>query len=403
MMMKKILITGITGFRNHGVQALVYGIVAGLMEQYEGAEIDLLTQDPQYDSVVVEGLHINFVQDPWRVKSHGLKLDVKHRLAKYFKGLDGRGDFIQDYDLIVVSGGDMFGPDYGSIEADLEPLRAAQKYGVKYVFLGQSVGRFKDEQQSKAFTDVARGAEIITVRETLSESYLCDALGLSRDNVKLAPDPAFLLKVTEDVERLRDLVFGDHEEPFVSISVSEGIQRFSGTDVDQHLNAIVNLINYFTSEIGVRVLIVPHVHETYLWNDDSWLAQRVGLACKDPTMVKIAPIHLSASDYKALIAASEFCIAERMHAAIAALSTAVPVFCIGYSIKYRGILGDIFGRKVADDNLLISIKDFVQSSGVPEACLQTWQSRAVYKQVLETKIGSLKQAANLNYNLLPRD
>jgi colanic acid/amylovoran biosynthesis protein len=373
------------------------------MEQYDGAEIDLLTQDPQYDSIAVEGLHINFVQDPWRVKSHGLKIDVRHRLAKYCKGLDGRGDFIQGYDLIVVSGGDMFGPDYGSIEADLEPLRAAQKYGVKYVFLGQSVGRFKDEQQSKAFTDVASRAELVTVRETLSESYLCDDLGLSRDKVKLASDPAFLLKVTEDVEPLRDLIFGDHEEPFVSISVSEGIQRFSGTNVDQHKDALVNLINYFTAEVGIRVLIVPHVHETYLWNDDSWLAKRVGLACKDPAMVKIAPIHLSASDYKALVAASEFCIAERMHAAIAALSTAIPVFCIGYSIKYRGILGDIFGRKVADDNLLISIEDFVQSECVPEACLKTWESRAVYKQVLETKIGSLKLATNLNYNLLPRD
>jgi len=402
-MKKRILITGITGFRNHGVQALVMGIVEGVIGRYPTATIDLLTQDEKYDAVVNPGLPINFIPDPWRMKTMGLKRDLVLKASRWVRALDTRGDFIRNYDLIIVSGGDMFGPDYGSIEADLEPLRAAQKYGVKYVFLGQSVGRFKDEQQSKAFTDVARGAEIITVRETLSESYLCDDLGLSRDKVKLAPDPAFLLNVTEDGGRLRDLVFGDHEEPFVSISVSEGIQRFSGTDVDQHLNAIVNLINYFTSEIGVRVLIVPHVHETYLWNDDSWLAQRVGLACKDPTMVKIAPIHLSASDYKALIAASEFCIAERMHAAIAALSTAVPVFCIGYSIKYRGILGDIFGRKVADDNLLISIKDFVQSSGVPEACLQAWQSRAVYRQALEAKVDSLKEAASSNYNLLTRD
>jgi colanic acid/amylovoran biosynthesis protein len=399
-MSKKILITAITGFRNHGVEALARSIVAGIREYCPDAEIDVLTQDPAYDSAVGANLNVNFIDDPWRPNKNAFKRALVSRIARYIPQLDNRGSFIGKYDMVVVSGGDMFGPDYGNFDPDLMPLRECQKQGIPYVFIGQSIGQFRDAEEARSFVEVAGKAARIYLRESISLKYLKDGLSLPSSILAEAPDPAFMLPVAENSKQLRSSILGNETDRYITMSVSQGVTGFAGVGDSKHVEALVRVVDYFTEVQNLPVVLIPHVAETYHPNDDGLCALKVLKRSANPGMVKIAPNHLSASEYKAIVADSEFLLAERMHAAIGGLSTTVPVFCIGYSIKYRGILGDLFGDSIADNELLISVGDFVESDAVPEVLVNAWTSRSQYQAILVDKIPKVKEATRSCYSFV---
>ena len=394
-MAKKILITAITGARNHGVEALVVSAVKGLRGVEPDVEIDILTQDSEYDAAFLKDLGVRFLDDVWRSRKNALKRELNARFARYIPALDCRPSLIKGYDLILVSGGDMFGPDYGSFDEDLAPLRAAKKFGIPYIFLGQSVGRLEDIQTRASFTSVASDAAMFLCRESLTYDYMASELGVDESRLELLPDPAFLLEVSEDSSRLRDTIFGDHVTPYVTFSVSKGVSTFSQIDEERHIAAVTRIIDHFSVELGIWVLLLPHVHESYTFNDDSLIAKDLIARTACPERVFVAPAHLSASQYKTLVAESEFLVAERMHMAIAALSTCTPVFCIGYSIKYRGILGDLFGQEHA--HLLVSIGDLLTEASVPVPLLEAWGQRAEQAKRLDTVMPGYKADCERQY------
>lgn len=53
----------------------------------------------------------------------------------------------------------------------------------------------------------------------------------------------------------------------------------------------------------------------------------------------------SSKQIKWVISRLKVFVGSRLHSIVAALSSCVPAFCIGHSIKSRGIIGDIFGHE----------------------------------------------------------
>ena len=84
----------------------------------------------------------------------------------------------------------------------------------------------------------------------------------------------------------------------------------------------------------MNVLLIPHVQEIY--GDDRSLATSLHRSIAFPS-VAVASEDLSAAEYKRLISGCHMLVAERMHAAIAGLSSSVPTALVAYSLKARAL------------------------------------------------------------------
>lgn len=102
------------------------------------------------------------------------------------------------------------------------------------------------------------------------------------------------------------------------------------------LNAFQRLVDELLSKTDYQIAFVPHV-EVSVDNDFEALSQLHG----DESRIFRVPTGLTAAEYKYVISKSEFCVAARTHATIAAWSSLVPTLAVGYSAKARGIAADL--------------------------------------------------------------
>ena len=402
----KIVITGITSFRNHGVEALVVSTIAQLRERIPGAEFTVLDRAPDYDASRMRECDVKFVHDYSIRPLYAGKL--RRMLTTAVPGLDREAQRaiheLRDAACVVASGGDVFCSEYGhrSLLSHLQPLKIARAANVPFVVHAQSIGPFTNEADRSAFVDVARDAAAVTVRETASFRYVTEDLRLPGDRCHLVADPAFLLGQPDREEG--DALFAHHRagegRPTVALSTSNAICHWMGSDGDRHLETWLEIVRWLRSELDANVILIPHVQETSARNDDRVLAtiimRRLGY---DPG-VRLAGGDLSAGDFKAIVSRCDFVVAERMHAAIAGLSTGVPTLVIGYSIKAEGILTDLLGATLMGSSALISIKDFI-APGAGVARVQTaWAARESLAGALQSSLPVARQRSKAAYDAI---
>ncbi|MFM5942190.1 MAG: polysaccharide pyruvyl transferase family protein, partial [Dolichospermum sp.] len=120
-----LVITGISGMRNRGVEALVVPTIQQLRQRQSDIEINILTQSPDYD------LH--------RLQLHRVKIEnesninsLKRRLLAKIMPFYGTPSVISKSSAVIASGGDVFSPEY-PISNHLLPLKVAQKAGVPVI------------------------------------------------------------------------------------------------------------------------------------------------------------------------------------------------------------------------------------------------------------------------------
>ena len=153
--------------------------------------------------------------------------------------------------------------------------------------------------------DMAR-YRCITARESISYEALLQA-GLSREQVRLIPDPAFSLPTEQSAQTPQRDTVGINVSPLV-----EEYAERSGVA----LESCAALIQHILDHSDMDIVLVPHV----VWT------------------ISDAP----AEQLKGVIAGCRFFIGARTHATIAAYSSCVPTLVIGYSVKSRGIARDLF-------------------------------------------------------------
>jgi len=247
------------------------------------------------------------------------------------------------------------------------------------------------------FSAVASQATLLTLRETLSYQYVKAHVPGDNSRIDHTADVAFLLEPSPSGESFFSALGLPPGAPVVACSVSGGIVHFAGADAARHLDSWCRCITHLVEKIGAHVLLVPHVQE--LWHDDC-LVQTKLIRCLPPhvaSKVRIAGGDLRAGEYKALISRCDLLVAERMHAAIAGLSTAVPTVVIGYSVKARGILGDVMGSEADTERLLISVGDFCNPELGITRVQEAWNDRTRLRGVLQAARPRLTAAAHKNF------
>jgi colanic acid/amylovoran biosynthesis protein len=403
----KYVITGITGTRNRGVEALLTTTVEQIEARDPEAKFTVFTADPDYDARRLAQGGVVFLDDSLPLFSPSLKgikrqlklrvLPTRHAWARLLNALHGS-------DVVVASGGDMFASDYGpeSLGQNLGVLREATKLSRPVVFLGHSIGPFKTDADLAAFREVARHAALITLRESLSYEYVRQHGDLPDSKVVRTADAAFLLRPSANGDTLfRSLAF-DVSPPVVACAVSQGMSRYAGMDADRHRRAWIALIEHLTCRLEAQALLVPHVQERSTRNDDLILATEIlrHLSPAASARTRVAGGDFTAAEYKALITRCELVVAERMHAAIAGLSSGRATLVVGYSVKSKGILLDMLGPRVEADGILIPAGSFTDSS---ELCLRVegvFRARQAVAAQLHRGREAAEQAAARNFDLL---
>lgn len=404
--MKRFVIVGVDSFANRGVEALVGSIATELSRMWPDCRITILSQQPENDAASPHCPNSTFIFDGYRsfAAKASRKLGFLHtpfsRLAS--PSLRQARAVIRKADLVISTGGDIFGSDYGGIQNYLTPLQEATRAGVKFTFLGHSIGPFKRQEIAELWTGVARDAALITCRETTSFKYVTRDLGLRDHNVALTADVAFLLQSggRDRSDALLADAGADPLKPCIGLSMSGGITKFAGLDDASHTTAWAEIVRNLKSCCpGHQIVAIPHVWDpTREHNND----MRKSLAVARATNGAVAvPKHsYSAGDYKALLSSCEFVVAERMHAAIAGLSTLVPTVPVAYSVKARGIIADLFEPWAEDQRPILEVADLLTPTNASRKLLKLFEMRQEIHEHLAVSVESMIQRSRINFELL---
>ncbi|MDZ8184276.1 MAG: polysaccharide pyruvyl transferase family protein [Nostoc sp. ChiSLP02] len=403
----KAIITGVTGLRNRGVEALVIPTIQQLLERQPNLGIDVLTDSPDYDDIRLKAFGSKAIKD-WLKNANRTKLHkLRNIVSQFYKPLSqdyqSNVKAIGEASIVIASGGDVFSSDYGRLNRHLLPLNIALDAGVPVVFLAQSIGPFKTQNEIESWLKVARRSQLVTVREQLSYKYVTKDLGLDPSLVKHTADPAFLLRPPspEIVGKILRNYGIDPDRPKIAIAPSQAICRYAAQDYDDHINVWCQVVKLMINEFKAQVLIIPHVQEINANNDDRIFATQLLQALDYNLDVRLAGADLTASEFKGLIGACDMVVAERMHPAIAGLSSGVCTMPVGYSVKAEGIMTDLFGSETLHNNgLLISIQQFLNPELACEAIVNSWNKRHEVANQLNEVLPRVKQQAAANFDMI---
>jgi polysaccharide pyruvyl transferase WcaK-like protein len=110
---------------------------------------------------------------------------------------------------------------------------------------------------------------------------------------------------------------------------------------------------------------------------------------------------LGAMDYKGLLGHADLVIAERLHAAISALSSGTPAIAIGHSAKFNGVLTDTYGDTISADSVHLEVRAFTRDASViPRLIRET--DRAALRRTLRNRLPLVVGRAQEDFTLLKK-
>jgi colanic acid/amylovoran biosynthesis protein len=190
--------------------------------------------------------------------------------------------------------------------------------GVPIVMLPQAFGPFREPKKREWAKRVLNQANLIFARDRISEDYLKG------------------LKLDSDIVRCTDFTIGLRPEPVSSISdaafgivvpnskmISSGILT-----KEQYLFLLTGYMEALRAQ-GLAVVIM--VHET---GDGAFARELKGRS--EATIFE----HQDPLVLKAVLGQAEFIISSRFHAVVGGLSQGIRTVALGWSHKYRELLGD---------------------------------------------------------------
>lgn len=330
------LFMGNGGTENRGCEAILLSTVALLEKQFPGSRyINSSYRDPRVNNT--DYLQIKNLKHRVHPEAKSLGMLPWQFCKRVLKHEYVFERFINQCDYVFALGGDNYTLDYNNPEAYFRANELVHKCNKPLVMWGCSVGPFTDRPEFEKYAArELKKVHRIVVRETLTQAYL-DSVGV-KDNVILRPDPAFFLEpkscvLASDIEKLLS-------QGCIGLNLSPLLGRYRGDDwqkvAREWLETLLNTID-------LPVLLIPHVMQENN-NDFTFLKTlQQGVSC--PERVGLLPGELSSREYKYLISRLKAFIGARTHSTIAAFSSAVPTFSVGYSLKARGINQDLFGHQ----------------------------------------------------------
>lgn len=420
-MTTRIVITNHGNRLHKGTAALLHSRVRTLKEFIPDAEFSIFTFRPEIENdlpdiktfEVICGLSRRtlLTKKTWQTALCLLKCSLWRLLQRHFHW-DVRalrnGEGVDEYynaHVVISTGGDLLTEDYGIFAcfAPVVNLLFALLMNKPVVIYAESVGPFKRWWNRAIARFLLDRAELITLREEISKTYLQE-LGISGTSIYVTADSAFLLE-SAPIERATEILQKEkiegNDERLVGISVSRQIAYYGFCELRtpdekyrKYIELMAQCVDYLIDTLYATVLFIPHVMEPW-GNDDRITADDIANLVKNKQKVVSIRNEYTVEETKAIIGQCSLFIGARMHATIASTSMCVPTVAIAYSHKIHGIIGEMLAYK----QYVLDIKTFNYDSLI-SAINDAWNNRIEIRRELESKMEDIKQRASLNATLV---
>jgi len=258
-------------------------------------------------------------------------------------------------DLIVSTGGTYLIEKSG-LAPRIFDYRICRWLNKPLVFFTQSIGRFAQPGNRKAFRKIFNQAQAIFLRDEQSYENLRE-LGIDDEKLRVFPDVAFAWaepgespgQVAEQEKQ------GRRDNLNIAVSVrywNHFSQCDSATGMSRYQRVIGETVTQLVRQHGAKVTFFSTCQGVpEYWADDAAVAGEiyVGLADDVKERVTVDSGFHRPSELMEKLGEFDALIATRMHMAILSLARSVPVFPIAYEFKTRELFNQLgLGRWTQD-------------------------------------------------------
>lgn len=222
--------------------------------------------------------------------------------------------------------------------------------GKKIVKCAQALGTFKNTINNLLAKIFLPRVDLIVARGEKTQEHL-DELNLN--NVVLGTDYAFSLRITEEDERsvekyLKTEAFGNKGR-IVGLCPSTVIENYCDKVGKDYVKITADFIDYLTKN-GYSVAIIPHSirkNTEKRKNNDLPVCRKIFDASNDKKRVLLVEDELNPRELRVLIGYCDLFVGSRFHSMISSLAMKVPTLVVGWSHKYKEVLGMFDADKYA--------------------------------------------------------
>jgi polysaccharide pyruvyl transferase WcaK-like protein len=338
---------------NKGAAAMVESVVARTPDAVGACEFSLLTTYPDADAPRVPrgGAPVRVVGlEPWRLALVEFPVALLSAILRVLRIPRGwvrtrANRAILDSDAALDVAGISFADGRGVPITVYNALMTGLPLllGVPTVKLAQALGPFSSQPNKTLAHMVLPRLAVVCARGARTREHL-DTLGLS--NVVDVADLAFSLdeagSLPSEIE-VRVAAAGDHIVVMPSAVVKKLFERDGNGRQPTYVDAMVELVRELRARTGLSVVVAPHSYRAGAaegrMNDGPVCREIVGRLADDPGTVLVDG-DLTAGELRHLVAGSRVLVTSRFHAMISGLATCTPTVVVGWSHKYREVLGD---------------------------------------------------------------
>ena len=375
----KIVITNIVVL-NTGDAAILLGMIEILRKAFD-ANIDIVIYDSNYDAASKYYPELKFRQQlyknitrvyPIRYIGRVLKLfkiilfylavwslkNNLHFIAKLILNQEELNNLFEyiNADLIISSGGTYLVENY-SLESKIFDYQISLFLKKPLVFFTQSLGPFLTSRNQKAFKKIFEQSLLILLRDRHSEENILK-INAQNANTFVSADAAFALANVSSIENARNAQ-SFASSPKIAISVRDW-KHFKTIDPalgrKKYLETVSNMTIHLVEKYGAKITYISTCQGIpEYWTDDSKVAFEI--IKKLPTTVVNSVIldenFHSPEKLMEMLRSYDLVISTRLHMAILALNSGVPVLPIAYEFKTQ----ELFKRIGQKTDWILDIED----------------------------------------------
>lgn len=275
------------------------------------------------------------------------------------------------------------------------------------VVCAQSVGPFKTKLTSFIAKFVLNNVNLITLRESNSLKYL-SKIGVNKPVLAITSDFAFLLDPvsSEEAKRLLSNENIALNRILVGLVLSEIISKWAFPEINDlsekyrlYIDSMAKIVDYLIESLNCTVVLMPQSIGSFARHDDRVAMRLVYNRVKCQDNVVMVKGDYIPQEIRGIIAQCKLVVTAKMHAAIAAVSTFVPVVILSYSYKTNGIFGGQLDLEEAIvDVSKINSRDFLIV--LEKKIDYVWAERDRITKGLHTNIPVNRKRALLNAKLV---
>jgi len=379
----QILIVNVMGTYSLGARAVIKGAIRSLSENIPNAKLTLMSSHYETERDLYKKWNyenVELIDHIWYHERDSLLLTLIHSgicaswaylhfgLHKYLKGILPLDSKYKNYDIIIDLTTDGPNEHYGLFMFffSIFNTQLALMSGKPVAICAASIGKFEKPITKLLAKHVLNKANLITVREEITGSYL-SSFGISNPEIYLTADHAFLMQPAAE-DRINEIFavekIGKYEKPTVGISPSRLIHKYAFPNIvdkkdkyQEYVNVMLKIIEYINDTIDCSILLIPHSGAASAMTpdeDDRAISREIFELAKNKYKLEIIEGDYDAHELKGIIGRCDMFIGCRMHATIASTSMSVPTISVVYGHKSHGIIGKMMGQ----EELIVEIEKF---------------------------------------------